>query len=59
MADAQLGPDPSAQTPPSRFAVTLSVLGAVMLALAGLLLWAKQSESVFASYLVSAIQACF
>jgi hypothetical protein len=61
MADAQLGPDPviAAQSAPSRLAVTLSVLGAVMLALAGLLLWAKQSESIFASYLVSAIQACF
>jgi hypothetical protein len=61
MADAQLGPDPviAAQNAPSRVAVTLSVLGALMLAVAGLLLWAKQSESVFAAYLVSAVQACF
>jgi hypothetical protein len=61
MADAQLGPDPVivAQNAPSRLAVTLTAFGAVMLALAGMLLWAKQSESVFAAYLVSAVQACF
>jgi hypothetical protein len=61
MADAQLGPGSTAatQSAPSRLSVTLTVFGVVMLAVAGLLLWAKQSESVFASYLVSAVQACF
>ena len=60
MADAQLGTAPApTQSAPSRLPVMLTVLGVGMLALAGLLLWAKQSESVFAAYLVSAVQACF
>ena len=59
MADAPLGPASATQSPPSRAGVALTVAGVTMLALAGLLLWAKQSESVFAAYLVSAVQACF
>jgi hypothetical protein len=56
---AQMEPATAAQSPPSRASVALTVAGITMLALAGLLLWAKQSESVFAAYLVSAVQACF
>ncbi len=59
MTDAHMEPATAAQSPSSRAGVALTVAGITMLALAGLLLWAKQSESVFAAYLVSAVQACF
>lgn len=47
------------QPRPSRVALMLVGGGFVMVAAAGLLLWARQSESLFASYLVSALAGCF
>ncbi len=43
----------------ARRGLLLGVLAVLALALAGLVLWARQGDTLFAAYLVSAVAGCF
>lgn len=58
-ANSLVGPDDPGEVRMSGVGRALMLAAIVMLTGAGLLLWAQQSDALFATYLVTAIAGCF